>query len=203
VNLEGWVDTPYTEFVHGLESRGFRVTHREITLVGDLRAWRGPVPPDPPGYVVRSYRPGDESGWASVRATAFGRSAPPTAEFWEQDFRGVQFRTDFDPGGFFFAQTLDDTEQVVGICAGIAAPRRPAPHGAGVGIIGWTGVNPEHRGRGLGRVLFARSLDYLARRGVTYCEVGTQYYRTAAVRMYESFGFEIRSGTLTVALHDE
>jgi GNAT superfamily N-acetyltransferase len=115
----------------------------------------------------------------------------------------VRLQTDFDPYGFSFARALDRSEQVVGICAGIAASGRPAPHGASVWGIGWTGVDPEHRGRGLGKVLFAKPLDHPARGGVTYCEIGTEFWRTAAVPMYESFGFEIDSGTLTATLPEE
>jgi ribosomal protein S18 acetylase RimI-like enzyme len=51
------------------------------------------------------------------------------------------------------------------------------------------GIDPARRGRGLGRVLLARTLAEGRRRGFETFELGVYPDNTAAVRLYASFGF--------------
>jgi ribosomal protein S18 acetylase RimI-like enzyme len=53
------------------------------------------------------------------------------------------------------------------------------------------GVDPAQRGRGLGRVLLARTLAEARRRGFETFELGVYPDNTPAVRLYESFGFRV------------
>ena len=144
-------------------------------------------PPIQAGYNLRTFREDDEQTWADVKNTVFGSSST-SEEFWAQTFLGVNKRLDFAPEGFFFAEK--DGEPV-GICAGIVLHDRKKIGGTLPGGIGWTGVHEGHRGVGLGRALMVSSLNYLHDRGVAVTEVGTQFYRTAAVNLYESLGFHI------------
>ena len=50
---------------------------------------------------------------------------------------------------------------------------------------------PEARGRGVGSALMARFLDCLRARGVPGVQLGTTARNTAALRLYERFGFQV------------
>lgn len=82
--------------------------------------------------------------------------------------------------------------------AGIVLHNRKKISGTLPGGIGWTGVHKNHRGIGLGRALVVSSLNYLHDRGVAVTEVGTEFYRTAAVNLYESLGFHIYIAWFTI-----
>ena len=113
-----------------------------------------------------------------------------------QTFSGVNKKLDFAPEGFFFAEKQGEP---VGICAGIVLHDRKKIGGTFPGVIGWTGVHEDHRGGGLGRALMVSSLNYLHDRGIAVTEIGTQFYRTAAVNLYESLGFHIHTASFTIS----
>jgi ribosomal protein S18 acetylase RimI-like enzyme len=50
-------------------------------------------------------------------------------------------------------------------------------------------VRPDHRGRGLARVLVARAVELFKARGVTFAAVWTHPDNDAAVRLYRQAGF--------------
>ena len=100
--------------------------------------------------------------------------------------------SDFDPAGFFFAEKGG---QVIGICAGLVLHKRQKMGGTFPGSIGWTGILEGHRGVGLGRALMMSSLNYLDDKGVKITEIGTQFYRTPAVNLYEDLGFRIHTAS--------
>ena len=60
------------------------------------------------------------------------------------------------------------------------------------------GVDPTHRGRGIGSQLVIDALHWAARCGATNMLVNTQVSNEAAVRLYESLGFVLSSDKLTV-----
>ncbi|MCH7478585.1 MAG: GNAT family N-acetyltransferase, partial [SAR324 cluster bacterium] len=67
-----------------------------------------------------------------------------------------------------------------------------ADYGDGpVGLIHWVGVHPEHRGAGLGKALNALAVKRLADLGYDEAWLNTSRSREAAVRLYESLGFEV------------
>jgi ribosomal protein S18 acetylase RimI-like enzyme len=55
-------------------------------------------------------------------------------------------------------------------------------------------VEPEHRGKGLGRALMEQVLDHARRRGATYMDLGTDETDTSARALYESLGFDNHNG---------
>jgi ribosomal protein S18 acetylase RimI-like enzyme len=64
-------------------------------------------------------------------------------------------------------------------------------------------VLPAHRGRGLGRSLLTRGLEWARERGVRTVRLDTAAAMTAAQRLYESAGF-VRTGARTeVGASDE
>ena len=187
IGVENWLDAPYRRMLSYFEQEGIIVEHVHATLRLDM----GDYTPQPPlikaGYYLRTFRDGDAQTWADIRNAAFGDSSK-AEEFWTQTFLGVNKKKDFDPRGFFFAETGG---KPVGMSAGIVLHDRKKTGGTLPGGIGWTGVHKDHRSIGLGRALVVSSLNYLHDEGVAVTEVGTEFYRTAAVNLYESLGFRI------------
>ena len=187
IGVANWLDAPYRQMLNHFEREEIEVEHDQLILRLDMRNYTPQPPPIQAGYNLRTFREDDEQTWADVKNAVFGSSST-SEEFWAQTFLGVNKRLDFAPEGFFFAEK--DGEPV-GICAGIVLHDRKKIGGTLPGGIGWTGVHEGHRGVGLGRALMVSSLNYLHDRGVAVTEVGTQFYRTAAVNLYESLGFQI------------
>lgn len=103
--------------------------------------------------------------------------------------------SDFDPEGFLF---VDRDGETVGMSAGIVCNQQIKSTGFRVGALGWTGVDAEHRGSGLGYALLAAALRYLKSKGMDVCEGGTQFYRTAAINLYEKVGFKIYTSWIAI-----
>ena len=194
IGVANWLDSPYRQMLSHFEREGIEVEHDQLILRVDMRSYTPQPPPLKVGYNLRTFREDDEQTWADVKNAVFGSSST-SEEFWNQNFLGVNKKLDFAPEGFFFAEK--DGEPV-GICAGIVLHDRKKIGGTFPGGIGWTGVHEDHRGVGLGRALMVSSLNYLHDRGIAVTEVGTQFYRTAAVNLYESLGFHIYTAWFTI-----
>jgi mycothiol synthase len=81
----------------------------------------------------------------------------------------------------------------VGYCwtARILRPDRDA--GATSGRIHMMGVAPEHRGRGLGRLILQAGLKHLSNSGVQTVELTADNENTAACSLYASAGFKLKN----------
>ena len=194
IGVSNWLDAPYRQMLSRFKQDGIEVKHDQLILRLDMRNYTPQPPPIKAGYNLRTFRENDEQTWAEVKNAVFGSSST-SEQFWNQNFLGVNKRLDFAPEGFFFAEK--DGEPV-GICAGIVLHDRKKIGGTFPGGIGWTGVHKDHRGVGLGRALMVSSLNYLHDRGIAVTEVGTQFYRTAAVNLYESLGFHVYTASFNI-----
>ena len=194
IGVSNWLDAPYRQMLSHFEREEIEVKHDHLILRLDMWNYTPQPPPIKAGYNLRTFREGDEQTWADVKNAVFGSSSTPE-EFWTQTFSGVNKKLDFAPEGFFFAEKDGES---VGICAGIVLHDRKKIGGTFPGVIGWTGVHEDHRGVGLGRALMVSSLNYLHDRGVAMTEIGTQFYRTAAVNLYESLGFRIHTASFNI-----
>jgi dTDP-4-amino-4,6-dideoxy-D-galactose acyltransferase len=67
---------------------------------------------------------------------------------------------------------------------------------SGAGEIGLLGVGAKWRGRGTGKDLVHAALNWFLAQGCTTATVATQARNTAACRLYESAGFELRQADL-------
>ena len=196
IHVSRWFDSPYRRVVESLESFGAQVKHGQLTLCLGMDTFKGESKPLKSGYRLRSFKEGDDQTWANVKNAVFGSSSI-ALDFWSQNFLGVDMESDFDPRGFFFAEQKGVP---IGICAGIVLHNRKKIGGSYIGGIGWTGVVEEHRGEGLGRALMMESLNYLTEKEILITEVGTQFYRTAALKLYESIGFRIEVSSFDLFL---
>lgn len=133
----------------------------------------------PDGYVLRSYAPGDEAGWANV-INSVGSLGNYDAERAREFMMG---KPQFDPTGLFFA-TQDGTP-VATACAW-----RDRPEETTVGQLHMVAVSPEHQGRGLGAAVSLAVLRYFEAHGFGTVYLLTDDWRLAAVKTYLNMGFE-------------
>jgi GNAT superfamily N-acetyltransferase len=140
----------------------------------------------PPGFSLRTYRPGDEKAWAGIwqRADEFGAVA---ADSFKQEFGsdaaalGERMFFLFDAGGD---------------AVGTASAWYPDDaHGPGAGRVHWVAIVPQRQGRGLSRPLLAVVLTRMKELGCRSAFLETQTVRVAAIRLYMEFGFvpDVRS----------
>jgi len=199
IHVSKWLDGPYRQLIESLNLSGIRIEHGQLTLRLNMQNYNNNPPTTKSGYQLRRFREGDEKIWAQVKNEIFASSST-ASDFWTQNYLGVNMRSDFDPLGFFFAE---HNGYPVGICAGLVLHDRKKIDGSYPGGIGWTGVSERCRSVGLGRSLMLSALNYLNDNGIIVTEVGTQFYRTAALNLYESLGFRIHLSSFNLYLQNE
>jgi mycothiol synthase len=146
-------------------------------LAGRAAGDGGSTPP--PGYGVRTFRPGDEDAWLALLQS--GEFSPWDRSRLDQMLASEHVRVPHD--GILFA-TRDD--QPVGAAS-------THLHLGGHGIepeLGWVVVDPRHRGLGLGRLVCDAVLAYVERLGYDHAYLKTDDFRRPAIRTYLRLGFE-------------
>ena len=138
--------------------------------------------PDP-GLRFRPLRPGeDEGALAEIQNAAFSANWGFCPNTREQIEARVRFST-MDPQGIIM---LELHGRVVGYNWTSLAESVSGP----VGRIEMTGVHPDMRGRGLGKVVVSAGLEYMRARGAGRVELEVDSANAAATRLYEGLGFE-------------
>lgn len=153
---------------------------RQLAMV---RPHLGDLPPRdgivlPPGYAIRTYRPGDEAAWAEIMNTGIGSGW--TAERVVKELTGLP---QFDPEGLYFITY--EGRPVATACAW-----RESPAEREHGILHMVCALPEHRGHRFGYVVSLLVLWYFAERGYTDCRLLTDDWRLAAIKTYLDLGFQ-------------
>ncbi len=137
------------------------------------------APQPPPGYGLRTFRPGDQEAWVSILATGeFGEWDRPRLDRMLEGERAP-----LPLAGAFFA-THDD--QPVGAACTFLHPGA----GGSVAELGWVAVLPAHRGHGLALHLCRAVLGYVSALGHEYAYLLTEDFRLAAIKTYLRVGFE-------------
>ena len=144
-----------------------------------------PTCPIPTGWQVRFYQPGDEVHWVRIQQTAdqFNNITPALFERYSPDREQLALRQLylFQPG-----QPPAGT---------VTAWFNQGFRGESWGRVHWLAVLPENQRLGLGKALFCMACRRLAELGHTRAYLTTARERTAAVRLYKSFGFiELQTG---------
>ncbi len=75
------------------------------------------------------------------------------------------------------------------------------PRESGVGYIGMTGVHPDHRGKGLGRIIVAAGMAYLVSKGVRTVSLEVDHSNKPARELYLSLGFDLLDETVWYELN--
>jgi mycothiol synthase len=173
-----------------------------FTAVRDLRLlelglgpdspWRRSLDPAPRGSEsgqIRAFQPGrDEAAWLALNAAAFAHH-PEQGRWTARDLAERMAEPWFDPAGFLL---LERDGRLVGFHWTKVHP--PGEYGPDpVGEIYVLGVHPDAAGGGLGRRLAAAGLIHLAQLGLRSVVLYVDGDNTAALRLYESLDFHIRS----------
>jgi mycothiol synthase len=86
-------------------------------------------------------------------------------------------------------------DRPIGYCWTAIEPRENAVLGTNKGRIYMLGVDPDYRGRGIGRRALLAGLAYLKSRGMEVAELVVDSQNPAACALYESGGFRVSSTT--------
>jgi mycothiol synthase len=142
---------------------------------------RRPAAPEiliPSGYVVRKCLRPD---LGSVR-TLIDSDGPISDKAWES------FLDRIVPGGAFLIVHAE-SGKAVATASSIHNPRATRYYFPFGGEIGYVSVDPQHRGKGLGRAVTALAVARLLEGSYHHIFVGVQGWRLPAVRCYLSLGF--------------
>jgi mycothiol synthase len=173
-----WVHGRHSALGDALDGRGYR---RERTLHQLRRPLVGQLPdaPVPDGVTIRTFVVGsDEQDWLAVNAAAFA-THPEQGRWTIADLAAREGESWFDPDGFLLAHR---GTQLVGF-------HWTKIHPDGAGEVYVIGVDPAVQGMRLGPALLLRGLEYLRGRGCPDVLLYVDDTNTAAMRLYERFGF--------------
>ncbi|MDQ1255959.1 MAG: mycothiol synthase [Candidatus Hydrogenedentes bacterium] len=132
--------------------------------------------PVPEGYVLRTFREGDEAGLSRVFvASQLGNETP------EKVHALLMEHPCYKPGRVF---VIEHAGEVVGTCSAWINLREPD-----YGYLHMLGVSPEHRGKNLGRILSIAVAGYSLAEGFTRQRLDTDDWREPALRMYLSLNY--------------
>ncbi|WP_129782925.1 mycothiol synthase [Promicromonospora panici] len=176
---------------------GLRAVRELLFLTRPLAPAGSPAePPEPPeapaGYHLRTFQPGaDDAAWLRVNARAFA-THPEQGRMTLDDLRARQSESWFDAEGFFllFPDDAPGGADDVDPAAFLWTKTEPdQPDGTRDGEIYVLGVDPDHQGKGLGRLLTAVGLAHLERTGATRAVLYVEGDNTPALATYERAGF--------------
>ena len=150
-----------------------RPQHRTLFLLWPRsRLHAPPTVTLPPGYGLRTYRPGDEPNWLALQAHAEYDVSSHHLERMLYDYMAVLL-----PRGLFFVIHLA-TGQAVATAGAVHNTRNGLfPFG---GELGWVATVPPYRRQGLGRAVSAAATVRLIEAGYASIRVGTHEERLAA-----------------------
>ena len=161
---------------------GFKPARRLLHLHRHMRALVPPATAD--GVRIRAFRPGaDEAAWLALNARAFA-DHPEQPHWTADDLRARMQQPWFNPDDFLIAE--DEAGAVVAFNWLKIEDR---PNEGSVGEIYVIGVDPAHRGHGLGTVLLSAGLRHMRERGVDVAAIYVDESNAAALRLYEGMGF--------------
>jgi len=130
----------------------------------------------PAGYLIRTYRHGDGAAWCRLVNEAIGGEW--TEAGLQEEMDSAQ---DFRAADLFFAV---DGEEVAGTTWALRRESFPS----GVGSVHMLAVAPEHRRRGLGRLLVVFALRRLREQGRARARLRTDDVRLPAIKIYLGLG---------------
>lgn len=147
------------------------------------------LPAAPAGYRLRTFRPGvDDDAWLRVNARAFA-THPEQGRMTLDDLRVRQAEEWFDPEGFFVLVPEGTGEDADPVAFQWTKVEPGQPDDARDGEIYVLGVDPDHQGRGLGRLMTDVGLAHLARAGATRAVLYVEGDNAPALATYERSGF--------------
>lgn len=172
-----------------------------LTERRDLLQMRRPLPleadhpsrSNAPAVATRPFRPGvDDEAWLRVNNRAFS-DHPDQGNEDATTLAARMSESWFDASDFLVADEADDgpaAGELVGFCW--TKVHAPVPGGEdALGEIYVIGVDPRHRGEGLGPPLVLAGLDHLASKGIGTAVLYVDATNEPARRLYDRLGFEV------------
>lgn len=138
---------------------------------------RPPVVHPPAGYLLRTYRPGDEPRFFEVMALAGWPG-------WD-DGKLHPWQARIPPDCWFMA-VHEESGQIAATAMGLDDPSEQHPAG---GELGWVAGDPAHAGRGLGLAVCAAVTARLIALGYRDIHLYTEHWRLAALKTYLELGY--------------
>ncbi len=152
-----------------------------------------PVPADHPArasappLATRSFRPGpDDAAWVLVNNRAFAAHPDQGAET-DATLAARIAEGWFDADGFLVAADPGRAGELSGFCWTKVHP--PTATDPSIGEIYVIGVDPSHRGEGLGPAFVLAGLDHLAGVGIAIANLYVDADNEPARRLYDRLGF--------------
>jgi dTDP-4-amino-4,6-dideoxy-D-galactose acyltransferase len=176
--------------VRGLEDRGFHLV--DVRVVFEASLGTGPSVaelPDPAGVVVRPARPEDVAELGGIARRSHGDTRFHTDPRFPRERSGALYEV-------WIQKSCRDPDEVVfvaeaeGAAAGYVSCRR---NDEAEGQILLLGVHEDHRRRGVGQSLVARTLRWASEQGLTRLVVVTQGKNSRSQRLYQRCGFRTRA----------
>jgi ribosomal protein S18 acetylase RimI-like enzyme len=134
----------------------------------------------PPGYTLRTFRPGDAAHWARIETLA--------GEFPSEEEALRHFEKEFGSHMHEVTERCFLLEDSQGVPIGTAMAWRGEFHDEVRGRVHWVGIVPDSQGRGLSKPLLSAVMQHLAHdHSAAYLTTQTTSYR--AVNLYLKFGF--------------
>ena len=158
-----------------LESEGFGLVRRYLDLV-----WSGaavPLPEVDAEYTVRCFEAGDEQALTELQNACFTGSWGFCPNTVEEVAAKHAFKTSFPCGIVFVEYGARPVAYAWTFMSGAT------------GWIGMTGVHPDYRGRGLGKMALTAGMTYLAENGAKTVRLEVDDLNAAAKRVYFWAGF--------------
>lgn len=137
---------------------------------------------------LRRATPDDIGNLVRLRRVMFDAMAVDASDpAWAEECAAV-LRRELAPGGVMAAYVVEEDGGVVSCGVGMVAPRLPGPRtpDGRYGYVQSMATDPEHRGRGHARAVFAALLEWFEEQGVT--SVGL-HATPAGAAIYRTFGF--------------
>jgi len=131
----------------------------------------------PGGYALRTFRKGDEEAYLDLMHSA-------GFDHWTRDNLDDVVKNAIPNGVFFVEHTA--SSQIVATAMGWYRPHESFPDGH---ELGWVAATPEHRGRGLGRVVISASTRAMLEDGAKTIYLLTDDWRLPALRIYLEVGY--------------
>lgn len=164
------------------------------TVIQMRRSLTDPIPEIDREIPIRNFLPGlDNAAWIAVNNRAF--IDHPEQSNWT--LRDLEIRTKeewFDPRGFLIAEIEN---QLAGFCWTKIHGGHTHKHSAGepehdhdpIGEIYIMGVDPEFKGRGIGRNVTIAGLKHLRYEGIFSAMLYVDSDNASAIKLYTSLGF--------------
>ncbi len=194
--LKEWVASPNTLLTHAVDSleteaasflknHGFFIEHEEWTLIKDEFSDRQPLSlPD----------------YCRIRTLLGEEAIARFCQLYDLCFMGLPWYQPY-PDKESVAAELADADDLVFIDlndapAGFLWLRWPE---TGLGEIEPIGIIPEHRNKGLGKILLCDGIDRLIRQGARQIRLGVWRNNYPAINLYRKLGFRYRNSLYYLA----